>query len=43
MNEDINRYLLNKKYIESLKVLVKDDNSREELVSSSRLLVKTRD
>ena len=43
MNEDINRYLLNKKYIESLKTLVKDNNSREELVSSSRLLVKTRD
>ena len=43
MNEDINRYLLNKKYIESLKMIVKDDSKREELVDSSGLLVKTRD
>ena len=40
-NQDINRYFLNKKYIEKLKELVKDDEFRNKLVDENKLVIET--
>lgn len=40
-NQDINRYFLNKKDIEKLKELVKDDEFRNKLVDENKLVIET--